>query len=565
VSGGTGFRNRLVAGLGTLLTGWAVLMAAVAAPASAHASVVATDPLDGARLASVPAMVTVTFDESVSLGAGYLKVTDSSARAVDDGRVDHPGAAGTTLSVPLKAGLSDGSYVVSWRVVSADSHVVSGSIRFVVGNGPLASAGAAGTSDAGATRSPGIGALAVIARLVGFAGLFLLGGLWVLFLAPIGARAAGLGARMAWAGWGGATVGAVGDVLVQGAQSSGRGIGSLLSAAQIDQALGGTYGQLRCWSLIGLGLIGLLLPAVLRSAAERRTHGAPEAALVLYVGVLCTLSGSGHAASASPRVLALAADVAHLCAAGAWLGGLAFLAVVLLPSQDPLDAHRAARSFSPVAAGAIAVLLGTGVYQSWREVRSVPALLDTTYGRLVLIKLALLIAIVVAAAASRRWASGRSGTRAAPRRGLIVELALGVAALLAAATLVGEPPAAAAYAQAQSAKPASATADLGGGRSARVTIDPARHGLVSLSLQISGGNGSGAPISAPLSVTLSATLAAAQLGPIAIPLSAAGGGASGQYSAADVALASAGRWVFALSVRLSTFDAVTADLPIRVG
>lgn len=584
---GTAIR-RAAAALGALVTAWLVAALVAAGPASAHATVVATDPADGARLTAAPAAVTITFSEPVGLGSGYLRVTDAQAQAVSTGDPTHPDSDGARLQAQLTKGLADGSYLISWRVVSEDSHVIAGSARFVVGDGPLLDFGGASTGDA----KREISILAGVARWAGYAGLALLGGLWLLFVSVPSARAAQRADAIAWTGWAAAVASAIGGILAQGAASSGRGLGSLLDASQIDATLATSYGRLHCWELIALGLLGVLLPQVVRAASEERRQGAPEAAGLLLLAVISTVSASGHAAAASPRLLALAADALHLGAASVWLGGLIVLLAVVLPHQDPLDAQRAIRAFSPVAATAIAVLVVTGTYQAWRETRSLDALGGTSYGRLVIIKVALVVLIVVAAAVTRRKLLGATlrpkakqpqattppsqpeqpqqaerpqqatTPRGTARRALAVEAALGIAALVAAAVLVGQPPARAAYAQELGTRPVSATATLSPSAQATITVDPARHGLVRVTVVVTG--------QAPTAVTLTATLPSQDLGPQPIalaPESTQGPGATpgaATYTAENVPLAAAGEWTFSLTVRTGEFDAIAADVQLEI-
>jgi copper transport protein len=106
------------------------------APAWAHASLIGTDPADGALLPAAPAAITLTFNEPVSVDDGGVRLLDatgaelpSSSRAVDNTVVITPGALGT------------GTVIVSWRVISADSHPISGGLTFAIGErsaGPVA-------------------------------------------------------------------------------------------------------------------------------------------------------------------------------------------------------------------------------------------------------------------------------------------------------------------------------------------------------------------------------------------------------------------------------------------
>ena len=94
-----------------------------AGPASAHAELVSTDPGEGARLDGVPSRVTLQFSESVSLGAGYARVLDAGGARVDTGSAS---VDGDVLTIPLRTGLGEGGYLVTYRVVSADAHPIPG-------------------------------------------------------------------------------------------------------------------------------------------------------------------------------------------------------------------------------------------------------------------------------------------------------------------------------------------------------------------------------------------------------------------------------------------------------
>jgi copper transport protein len=123
-----------------LLAAWFVGGIVTAGPAAAHATLVSTDPADGARLDRAPDCITLRFSEPVSLGAGYARLLQSdgtvyeSTASVDDG----------TLTLVPRAELPDDTgYLVTYRVVSADSHPVAGAFSFTVGNAELVAADAA--------------------------------------------------------------------------------------------------------------------------------------------------------------------------------------------------------------------------------------------------------------------------------------------------------------------------------------------------------------------------------------------------------------------------------------
>jgi copper transport protein len=167
-------RRRLLLALLALLGSWLVAGVITAGPASAHALLESTSPEDGAQLGTAPAKVTLTFSENVSLRAGYVHVVDGTGTRADAGNAS---VSGPTVTVPLRPSLPQGGYLVTYRVISADSHPVGGSISFVVGRGSPVAPGT--VSSAGAT-DPVVGAVLPVARWLTFAGLALSLGIPVL-------------------------------------------------------------------------------------------------------------------------------------------------------------------------------------------------------------------------------------------------------------------------------------------------------------------------------------------------------------------------------------------------
>src|SRR4051812_25671484 len=104
-----------------------------ASPASAHASLESTSPASGAQLDEAPSEVRLTFSEPVEVSLGGVRVYDANSERVDTGSVHHPGGRGREV-VEAVGDLSDGSYVVTWRVVSDDGHPVHGAFTFQVGD-----------------------------------------------------------------------------------------------------------------------------------------------------------------------------------------------------------------------------------------------------------------------------------------------------------------------------------------------------------------------------------------------------------------------------------------------
>jgi len=123
--------------------------------------------------------------------------------------------------------------------------------------------------------------------------------------------------------------------------------------------------------------------------------------------VVESFSFAGHAGQGDLVPFTATADAAHLLAASIWIGGLVVLAAAWVPVAVAGWTPRAGRTlllWSRTAAAAVAVIVVTGALQAWRDVDAWPALWSTTYGRLLLGKTAVLLAVLALAAASRRWA-----------------------------------------------------------------------------------------------------------------------------------------------------------------
>jgi copper transport protein len=170
----------------------AAIIVATATPVFAHAVLVQTSPTAGQVLLKPPRQVTLRYNEPVEASLGAVHVYDSTGRRIDTGATTKPSAQ--IVAVPIRTTLPAGAYVVTWRVISADSHPVQGSFTFQVGTGANATAPAvealAGNllSKTGGSRT--VGVIYGVARWLAFAALALLIGTvaFVLLIWPDGAR-----------------------------------------------------------------------------------------------------------------------------------------------------------------------------------------------------------------------------------------------------------------------------------------------------------------------------------------------------------------------------------------
>jgi len=418
-----------------------------ALPAAAHAALLSTNPPQGAQLSSAPADVTLTFTEEVGLGARAVEVDDTRGQKVNGGPARHVGSDSRTVQVALPPGLGRGSYTVTWRVVSADGHPVSGTFAFGVGV-------PAGTVAEQQSVDPAIGALRDVVEFLAYVGAALVIGCSAFLFAlwPDGQADARM-RRLMTGGVAVAAAGSLGALVVQGPYVAGRSVGGLVDAGLLGETLGSTYGRPLLLRVLAVALSVPVLGLWPRlKEGEDAGPGAVAAAgnaLLLAASFALT----GHAAEASPRVLGELADGVHLLAAGTWLGGLAVLAAAYLPSLRAARAGNAGdpgpvlRRWSALAATCVALLLVTGSYQAWRETRTLGALTGTAYGRLLVAKLCLVAVLLGVAAVARTLLARRAGRSsggsgaASLRRAVGVEALVGVAVLAVTSVLVATPPA----------------------------------------------------------------------------------------------------------------------------
>jgi copper transport protein len=581
----------------TLVAGWLLAGVVTAGPASAHATLISTDPGEGARVQQAPAEVTLEFSEGVSLGAGYARVLNSRGERVDAGTAS---VEGDVLRIPLRSGLPDDGYLVTYRVISADSHPISGAFSFVVGDGELVPATGGGTQD---RTDPVVAAALPLTRWVGFAGLALAVGVPVLaLLCWPGGWASPRLRRMATWGAVAVAVGAVGSFLFQGPYAAGTGPGSLLDPSLLRAtAASGTGWALLARIALALALAGLLLPVWRRGTAP--STGRVVVGGVLAAGLVISTAAIGHPVAGPWPGLAVTVTVVHVAAMAVWLGGLAGLLVAVLRPEVPAgEVAAVVPRYSGIAFGSVAALVVSGTVQAVREVESPTALFVTTYGWVLVAKLVLVAVVLAAAGVSRVWVQQRLGVRRsrpggrrsvtahafaaaadpdggvaaaaevreqlqsesaaghvpALRRSVLVELAVAAVVLALSAVLVGLPPARAAVAQPVDAllPLQSATGPSG---SVQVSIDPARPGPNTLHVYLFDDTGR---LTQPAGISVSLTEANQQIGPLDVALQPAG---PGHYVSEAMDIPGPGTWTLSVSVRLDEFTATTAstDFPVR--
>jgi copper transport protein len=512
-------------------------------PASAHATLVSSNPTSGSVLDASPAEITLQFDERVDTVPGSIRMVTAAGDEVDIGRAEHRTASELAASLPQ---LADGTYVVAWKAISADSHPVSGAFTFSIGErtdtqpGLVARLLAANHPSRAAEIWLGVG------RWLSYAGLILgLGGLVALAIcAPAALRER---RTVRWITVG-ALAGVVGTAWMIAAQSHLQ-VGHWARPSGWDDVVSTNAGR---WWLVRLALfaVAAALSPLLRRVRADNAGGAIATLMAIALVVVVALGGHGITGRWVP--LALAMTAAHLAAMATWAGGLVSLVLV-----GPERRLAAATRFSPLALACVLTLATTGVVMAWRQGGSLGELVGSDYGTWLIVKLAF-VAVVLLVAMQTRRVVVRGADEARPRRRLARlvagEVAVMVLVLGATAGLVQSAPP-----RLVAVGPESRTT-VSGDRIAQVTMDPAVAGGTTVHVYLTSSAGT---LEQPSDITVRASLPSHDIADLDLTgqLSNAG---PGHLTGGHVVLPLAGDWTITITARYSEFDSTTFELQFVV-
>jgi putative copper resistance protein D len=319
------------------------------------------------------------------------------------------------------------------------------------------------------------------------------------------------------------------------------------------------------------------LPTLL-SPRDHKTSWLEAAAVVLAAAFAGALAWSGHAAGGlgDEAIVHPTADVLHLIAAAAWVGALLPL-IVLFAAAGADDtslamARTATTRFSILGIVSVGTLLATGIVNTYYLAGSVPALLHTDYGRLLLIKIALFVVMVAIAAVNRfqltpqllqqaSIAASRDALRRL-RRNAAIEVLAGAMVVAIVAALGTMPPAIHAAHQhpTYGAVPADATfvhIHMVEGM-ADVTIKPGRTGRARATIRLWNEDFE-ALEARQVSLTLTAPTAAGNSTP-----RPAGQGRDGAWEVDGIELSEPGNWTVSVDVVLDGNKHLTLTAPIVI-
>ncbi|MFV2102822.1 copper resistance CopC/CopD family protein [Micromonospora sp. LOL_024] len=540
---------RLAAAAGLFVTVVALLLAP-AGPASAHAVLNSSSPAASTVVPTAPAEVVLTFSEAVRKVPDRIRVIAPDGSRADRGE---PSFTGGVVNIPVDAAGGNGTYLVTYRVISADSHPVSGAFTYSVG---APSEPPVDTGDGG--RENAVVANAVkVAKFLGYAGLLLVVGpaLVLALLWPRRLSRAGP-ARLAWVGLGLVALSTVAAILLQVPYTNGGGLFEITGDG-LSLVLGSAFGAAH---LVRLGLLAataFLLRPLLTGPVGRTD--------LMILGVLAgaallTWPMAGHPAASPAPAVSVVVDAVHLGGMAVWLGGLVMLAGFLLPRADERELGAILPIWSRWAALAVSALLLAGLVQALIEVATPAALVNTPYGRLVLAKIGLFVVVIAVAAYSRQLVRTRAAaSRPVPvRRAVWVELAITAIVLGVSATLVQTTPARSVSTDVAADSGYFSTTVNSSLYSLQIEMSPAERGNNSVHFYAYTLDNQPLPV---IEWRATVALPSAGIEAIQVPLLPL----TDNHATGEISLPSAGDWELRVTARTTEIDqaTVTATVPIK--
>lgn len=587
-----------------LVVGAAAVLLLSLPHAVAHSIVKSTEPRIDSTVHQPPERVVMVFNEPVEVTLGSIRVFDTNGRRVDVGPAEHPPGKPDTVQVALQPSLPNGTYIVSWRIISADSHPIQEAFLFHVGHpGQQDEAVIASILSGQGGARPVEGFLFGVARWVNFAGTLMLAGAFA--FAPLVWRRRGLAVRppeveegfsRRWrgvllTGWAMVLAATLAAFVLQGAVGAGVSFGEAMTPRVLGEVLRTRFGA------VNLAKLALVVAAAGLWLAARRAGSIPlvsPRALVpkslggaalqapippwflglgaaVLVGLLAMPALAGHAGATRPVPVNLVADIVHMLAAAVWVGGLASLLFLAFPATRSLSEDERVRTLAPVVARfsavafvAVAVLVGSGVVRGFLEVRALRALFGSTYGLVLLAKLAAFLPMLGLGAVNRYWTTPKLERAAAPegppfplrvlRRLVATEVALSAVVLAITAFLVVLPPA-----RVEAGIEGPFVTDVAvGDHTVEVMVDPNQAGMNMVHLSLSTQEG--LPAEAE-EVRVLFRMPEQDIGPIeaiAEPMS------HGAYLVHGHQLSVAGRWTLEVVVVVDRFTEHRATIEVNV-
>lgn len=518
-----------------------------ATPVLAHGQLDSSSPAPSSVLEAAPTEIRLDFNEPVIPVARSIEIYNQDGQRIVVGEAlvapEDPSVlvAGDVPAIP------DGLYVVAWRAVSNDGHAIEGAYSFQIG----ASAPIVATSDlianilAGQNGPSGLSWLMGVAKFLGFLGLCLvLGCLAMIAGGSIASRRVTLFVGI---GWLSAFISALVLFITQGPYTIAGTWSDLFNTSLWSDVFATRLGKaLVVRELLLLSLL-VLLWSLRGHFARSLTSWWRSSTALVGLGIVLTLSVSGHPSASENSGIAVLADVLHLSSVILWTGGLIVLAAggVMRSNKAEVVVHR----FSRIATFAIPIAVITGLWQTWHLVPSLSDITQTKWGQALLVKSCFVIAAVTLGAFAR-WLIQKGEARSIHRI-VVVEVFVSVLVLGVTAGMLSQSP------EITSASSVFSTQLVEGDMIVGVAVTPGRVGNNEIHVTVTTPSGTLSPVE---NVTMRLTLPGSEVPTITAAITEL----APNHFVGTLSILTAGVWTLEILVQPdpSSSTRVSTEVPI---
>lgn len=481
-----------------------------ASPVSAHAQLDSSSPAPSSVLESAPSEIRLNFNEPVTAIARSIEIYNQDGQRIVLGEAltspDDPSVlfAGDVPEIP------DGLYVVAWRAVSNDGHALEGAYTFQIGTSApiIATSALIANVLVGQNGPSGLSWVMGIAKFLGFLGLCLVFG--CLAMAAGGSISSRRVPIFIGVGWLMAFASAFALFVTQGPYTIAGSWSDLFNTSLWSDVYATRLGKaLLVRELLLLSLL-VLLWSLRGHFARSLTSWWRSTTVLVAMGIVLTLSVSGHPSASENSGIAVFADVLHLSSVILWVGGL-----VVLAGGGVIRSFEAAtvvQRFSRIAIFAIPIAVFTGLWQTWHLVPSLSDITQTKWGQALLIK-SCVVVVAVTLGAFAQWLVRRGEGRSIHRI-VMVEVFVAVLALGVTAGMLSQAP------EVTAANSVFSTQLVDGDMIVAVAVTPGRVGNNEIHVTVTTPKGALSPVenltmrlTLPGSEVPTITAAIAELGP----------------------------------------------------
>ncbi|HHQ1149225.1 TPA: copper resistance CopC/CopD family protein [Listeria innocua] len=396
---------------------------------SAHAYLENSNPADQSHIKTAPEKVTLVFNEEIEADFPLIEVKDSSGKRVETGKTAVSKKNDHMVEASLPAELKADVYSVSWRVVSADGHAVSGVISFKLGDTKATFQSTEVPSNAFDLQISSVQKAILYIGFSLFIGMLVFG----LGLYPrkeqLTAKITTRLKKIIWFALAFLGTALLMQLFVQTSITTGVSISESFQPDKLAAFLTTKTGYIWLSELISWLMLAIFTVIMVRKNKQWSWFALlTESALIGYL--IFAKAQNGHAAASADKIVSITADMLHMIAASVWVGGILVLLFVLPKTGK---AREIWSRFAIVAIIAVASILVSGLLMAVMNIGQMSNLFTTNYGQILLFKIGLFL--LMALLGLGHYIYLKLKNKKLPFKTILIELIIGTIILIVASVL----------------------------------------------------------------------------------------------------------------------------------